>query len=273
MSLRKLQLWIALGVVGAVSTTCTHMNPEPADDRQHTMAPATAGGAGDGGEGGGGGEGGEPAGADAVTSDAAYRVQLGLIRGHLLVGVGLYREGQQIASETHMKHPEDELYAALLPALQARNAPGFGEELQQLAQAVENGAPPDRVESAYQNLLNVIDRAENAAAEPDAAQLGEVIATLVRVAADEYVIARAADGSVANAHEYQDAMGFVQVAGQLAQRLETLSNNVEAITTIRNQLADIASIWPGLTPPARLSTEPAVLYGTAARIEIASLSL
>jgi hypothetical protein len=42
----------------------------------------------------------------------AYLTHLGLVRGHLGVGVDLYREGAQDAAQTHMKHPGDELYSA-----------------------------------------------------------------------------------------------------------------------------------------------------------------
>ena len=45
--------------------------------------------------------------------------QLSLIRGHLFVGMELYRQGAVDHAKTHMKHPQDEIYASLRPAIRA----------------------------------------------------------------------------------------------------------------------------------------------------------
>ncbi len=259
------KLWIGLGVVcvagGAIYLGASE---EGSGMSGHSM---TATGA----EGGEGGEG--AAAEDALTDDAAYLTQLGLIRGHLNVGVDLYREGEEEASATHMKHPEDELYADLLPALEARQAPGFAEQLAALATAVEQGQPVAEVDAAYEDLLAGISRAEQAVGEPSPAVLGKLIVGLVQVAAAEYDIAVGPDGQLENAHEYQDALGFVRIAQQVQQRLAAVSSNTDAVTQIGLQLEGILPAWTGLLPPQRLSVDPSLIYSAASRIEIATLSL
>src|SRR6187399_1890325 len=59
-----------------------------------------------GGEGGEGGEGARSA--DAGVDNVAYLTHLSLIRGHLEVGMELYRQGEHKAAEPHMKHPIEE---------------------------------------------------------------------------------------------------------------------------------------------------------------------
>lgn len=258
----KNKLWFSLGVVcmtGAALSSCS-LPPDASED--HNMLAA---------EGGEGGEGATSA--DSVADDGVYLSQLGFIRGHLLVGVNLYREGHSQASATHMKHPGSEIYTNLLPALEARKATGFSEELGALANAVEQGRPQAEVESAYAQLLEAISRAEQAVPEQSAALLGQMITALVRTAAAEYDIAVGDNGALENAHEYQDAFGFVQVARSLLDRLQGMTDNTAATSAIALQLDLIAPAWTGLMPPERLQTEPSVIYGAASRIELAAQGL
>lgn len=258
------KLWVGLGVVVAASTAFyigTSVGPGGMDHG----AMETAGEGGEGGEG--------AASAEAIASDAVYLGQLAFIRGHLNVGVDLYRQGEQEASATHMKHPGDELYTDLLPAMESRKATGFAEQLEALAVAVTEQRPLAEVEAAYGTLQDAITLAENAVTALNAEILGDVILNLVRTAAAEYDIAVGEGGVLENEHEYQDALGFVRVATQLLERLDTLTENSTAVAAIRAQLDLISPIWPGLQAPARLDTAPSVIYGAAGRIEIATLSL
>lgn len=259
----KNKLWFSLGVVcmtGAAISSCS--NPESGQATDHVMTSTS--------EGGEGGEGASSA--ESVADESVYLGQLAFIRGHLRVGVDLYREGQMQASATHMKHPESEIYTDLLPALQAREASGFSDELSALATAVEQERPLADVEAAYAQLLQAISRAEQAVAQ-DAALLGKVIVDLVRTAAAEYDIAVGENGRLENAHEYQDALGFVHVARDLLRRLKGMTDNTAAVTAIGLQLDAIAPAWTGLMPPERLETAPSLIYGAASRIEFAAQKL
>lgn len=256
------KLWLGLGTVVAMSATgcVTSEGNDPMDDQQGMMEAA--------GEGGEGGEGASAA--EAATNDVAYRTQLALMRGHLLVGVDLYHREQYAASETHMKHPEDELYAAMVPAFEAREAPGFGDQLSALANAVESRAGRQAVDRAYVDLLSAIRAAERAAPPLDASQTAMVITALVRTAADEFAIARGEDGAMQNAHEYQDALGFKRVADDLLRQMRPMTDNEDALAAIEAQLMAIEPAWPDLLPPDVLEEEASLLYAAAARIELAA---
>jgi len=217
-----------------------------------------------------GGEGGEGASSEeSVSSDAVYLGQLAFIRGHLNVGVNLYREGDEEASATHMKHPESEIYAALQPALEARDAPGFADQLAALAGAVENGKPLADVEAAYEALLQGITAAEQAVPNQNARLLGDVIVDLVSTAAAEYDIAVGDDLALENAHEYQDALGFIRVAYDNLDNVAAMTDDTSTVAAIREQLDLVHPAWTGLQPPQRLHTRPSVIYGAASRIELA----
>ena len=210
--------------------------------------------------------------ADLAQNDVAFLERLGLIRGHLHVGHALHQEGQLEMAETHMKHPRDELYAGLVPAIRARGADPFDAALTQLAEAVESGAGNETVETAWQKVDEAI---KTIASSTDASirQQLVAVANIVRTAADEYAIG-VVDGEIDNAHEYQDAWGFVQVA---QARLDALSPAGEAERKIAAEAAEalegIDSLWPGLAPEDPIEGQASTLYGAAARIELAALSL
>jgi hypothetical protein len=256
------RVWLGLGVVVAASAAF-YAGTSSQTEMSHDMAMAE--------EGGEGGEGASTA--DAISSDAVYLAQLSFIRGHLYVGVSLYREGDLEAAATHMKHPGDELYAALLPAIESREGKGFGDQLEGLADAVIERRAAADVESAYTALLLAIGEAEAAVQDLSARTLGEVIVDLVRTAAAEYDIAVDDEGMLVEPHEYQDSLGFVHTAREKFGLLETMSDNAAALMAIETQLEVLLSIWPSLQAPEKLSTAPSVIYGAASRIEIATTQL
>jgi len=226
------------------------------------------------GEGGEGGEGGAAAAAPA-TDDTAFLTQLALIRGHLDVGVELYRRGAVAAAKTHMKHPEDELYADLAPAFAARHVAGFKDSLERLAGLVEAGAPVAQVEAAYADLLRAIDTAASRGAPAAAvATKAAVVLALVRKAAEDYAKG-VSDGRVTEAHEYQDALGFVRSARSILRSLSAAekAKHQAVLAEISGDLDSLAVAWPSVVPPGRVDADASLLYGTAARIEIASLKL
>lgn len=228
-----------------------------------------------GGEGGGEGEGegeGASAPADLSASDVAFLARLGLIRGHLWAGHALYTEGLTEMAETHMKHPRDELYAGLVPAIRARGASPFDEALAALAEAVESGADRTQVDGAWQAVDQAIRQIETSLETTTAPRL-KAIAGIVTSAADEYAIG-VVGGKIDNVHEYQDAWGFVQVA---IQRLNDLTGandaETEAIGKARRALSESQELWPELAPGGRVDGNASYLYGAAARIELAAGSI
>ena len=205
-----------------------------------------------------------PVEAQAALSDQEYLVHLGLIRGHLLVGHGLYRLNALDAARSHSKHPTDELYAGMEPEFAARGTTGFSAELEAHALASQ-GEDAAAVDAAYEALTAAITRAEAAIAVSPAMIVG-VVVELLREAAAEYAVG-IVDGKLSDAHEYQDAYGFTRVALSWADR----ANPDEVFDQIVERIEALSDMWPSLVPPEELQQRAARLYGAAAEVEILRL--
>jgi hypothetical protein len=101
------------------------------------------------------------------------------------------------------------------------------------------------------------------------------LAALTRIAADEYDVAVADDGSIENLHEYQDSSGFLRPveteAGQLAESDDP--EVAEAAEKILEQVRATGAAYGDLAGANVPSPEPSVLYGAAARMELAALAV
>ena len=75
------------------------------------------------------------------SSDIEYLTNLNLIKGHLWVGVELYKANHIKNGQHHMKHPESELYGDINPTFKAKGTDGFSAELEKLALSVEHEEP------------------------------------------------------------------------------------------------------------------------------------
>ena len=223
---------------------------------------------------GGQGEGAATAGTALATDDVGYLTQLGLIRGHLAVGYALYQRELPLLSETHMKHPQDEIYASVVPAFEARGCEGFANDLTALTEAVAARAAQEEVAAIYEGLTANITSCEQSANTGDPAVLAKVIENLLRTAGVEYQIG-VIDGAIDNLHEYQDAWGFTQVANAWA--LSAAFADSASATAVAAQLQDIIAsleaLWPSLNQQDSVDGDAAQLFGAAARIEIAALPL
>lgn len=281
MSLR-LKLWLGIGVFALANAApimlkslSSHAQGQNASGLSAWAAGGKGGEGGEAGERGQGSEMGEMGQTELseLVDDIAYLTQLGLVQGHLTVGVALYGQGATEDANVHMKHPQDELYARLLPALKARKARGFDDELLALATSVESGKAVEEAETSLSRTVDAIDRAR-AAVRPDVKEKLRVVLALTRVAADEY--ARGVkEGVVVNPKEYEDAWGFVAVAKTLLQNLSKSERKKagDAYGKIEAELAALSPAWPSVAPPARVDTDPSLLYAAAARVELAILRI
>lgn len=278
---KRTKLWSSLSLAALVGGSA--LGVAAADAELAVAVDSSAAGSGQSIARGSEGEGSEGEGeglaqnVDPATSDVAYLSQLGLMRGHLLVGLELYREGHVEHARMHMKHPKSELYADLVPAFEARGSAGFADQLAALAAAVEaDDSEPAAVEAAYNAVLQGISAAEASAGAPSAVARLQVAVKLVRTAGEEYGLG-VVEGRVVNAHEYQDAFGFTQTARSLVANIEAgddaqLGATLAKVNNILQGLFD-ANAWPSVMPPETVEVDASLLYGAAARIEIAALGL
>ncbi|GJL91599.1 hypothetical protein [Hyphococcus sp.] len=204
---------------------------------------------------------------DAASDDVAYIRLLGLARGHLAAFYELYRGGASEMAQSHAKHPESELYVELSKAFEARHQKGFADELKNLATAAAAGGS---VDEEFTDAIAAIDAHMPKTSANDTLL---AVAEIVRTAADEFDIGVEDDGTVSNAHEYQDAYGFLSASRDILSAIQTTDiNETEAISLAHEQIETALSSFGALTAPnteGRAST----LYGAAARIEIAARGL
>ena len=271
---KQVKSWAAFGAVFAAATGAQAMGTvEPlgmptqifvmAQAHQHA---ANAGEAGEAGESGGQQD------MDLAVDDANFIAILGEVEGHLRAAYELYRLGAVDLSKTHVKHPKDELYADLLPVFEKRGLKGFDAELVQMAALIESGAKAEDVLAALNATVVAID--ENSASLRTAKTTVEAVHLLARTAAAEYKIGVEA-GNIKDPHEFQDAWGFTETAKRLMAALSETERavNAGAVNTIIAQLESLAPAWNDLTGASGTNVEANVLAATAARIEIAALSV
>lgn len=266
----KRKVWLAVGaaVLGTTAAHAAHADLEPLQQQNMTIVAPFAGA----GEGEGEGEGEGSGVVDLRVNDSAYLARLGLIRGHLYVGKKLYDQGHLAMAKTHMKHPEDELYAALVPAFSARGVEGFGTQLSALADAVNNEQGDDAVNAAYDDLLVAITATEQVQ-EKAVKDVLMSLSTMLLTAAAEYDIG-VKSGEVVNVHEFQDAYGFTTIAkARIGELTEVQKDaNAAALAEVEEILAGLPELWPTITPAGTVEGDSSELYGAAARIELATLN-
>lgn len=272
------KLGIGLAILAAVLTItgCGGSSSDPAADAAgespEPAASASAEAAGESSEPATSASGEAADSAGLGTDDVAYLSRLGLIRGHLRVGIELYRAGHVAHAQSHMKHPGDELYSALEGAFAARGAEGFADELSTLATAVEDEAAEADVDAAYEALLEAVARAEShvdSGIATDAAAQAAIVVNLLETAAEEYGIG-VAGGEVTDVHEYQDAYGFTVVAGERAEAAQSrvIERSDHAVfQMIVDEIDALSRLWPELVPSGAIGTDPAELETGLMRIE------
>ncbi|MBY6204544.1 hypothetical protein [Halomonas denitrificans] len=182
-----------------------------------------------------------------ASDDVAFLSRLGLIRGHLHAGHALYINDYRDMAATHMKHPRDELYAGLEPAIEARGFQPFDDRLTVLKDAVDSGADGAEVTEAWREIDEAIETIERGV-DASAADELRAVADMLETAAEEYAVG-VVDGVVANEHEYQDAWGFTQIAlervGQIAATSDVERSATAQAAVVISSLADL---WPELAP-------------------------
>ena len=178
------------------------------------------------------------------SSDIEYLTNLNLIKGHLWVGVELYKANYIENGQHHMKHPESELYGDIIPTFEAKGTDGFSAELEKLALSVENEEPLNIIDDNYQNLFDAIDKNAQFVSEESKTvdQAIILVQSLLETAAEEYAIG-IVDGDVKNKYEYQDALGFTMIAKDILNKMQVDENSESQIATESPTFSDnISSI-------------------------------
>jgi hypothetical protein len=261
---------VAMGTAAGLAPSAALYAGTATDHANHNTGHAQVWLAQASGEAGESGEGGESGAAMDKPEKVKMLTGLALIEGHLRAGIALYEAGEVDMAKTHMKHPKAEIYTELEPML---GDDGFADELQALSDNVQNGADVAEAKSAFNAVLEAIEEAREDSNTSPRDQFDAMMATM-RVAGEEYGIG-IKDGAIDNIHEYQDAWGFTQ--GVKANAAALAKSNDEAVAAAAEKtlaaLAETDAAFDGVNPQGNLNGEASALYGAAARIELAALSV
>ena len=252
------KLWLGLSATLAGGAALAMAVSQAEAAMPHPAMPfqvSTAGG--EGGEGGGEGGGGhgqmDPlAGASA---EEALETRLILMKGHLDVGRELYLAGLIKDATPHVSHPSTEIYGRIEPDLKAHNVPGFHDKLDALRLAFEAKATGANFEKPYADAIAAIDKAiatinAKTSTPPAAARLAYLV---LNVSAGEYGNAFDKDGEkIAEAVEYQDALGFYHQARALveANAAAYKARNAGGYAQVIAHFDALKATWPSAAVPA-----------------------
>jgi hypothetical protein len=225
-----------------------------------------------GGEGGeAGGEGGAKGGAP-LPPDLDFALKISQIRGHLLVGDELMKQGQWAAALPHFLHPSEELYGPIRGRLKDYQTPQFSSALKLLSNAVK----AKKGGEDYDNALNAVEEALGAAdaglkaKQPnwDSFEV-ETALELLKSSTNEYQEA-IVKGRIAKPVEYQDARGFVwqseKMIESVAPALE--KKNADALKAVREGYVELKKAWPAAMAPKTPVKDYAAVLSDVSRIEL-----
>ena len=177
-----------------------------------------------------------------------------MVRGHLHVGIELYKSEYFENAKRHMKHPKSELYSALIPTFEAKKAKGFATELANLALSVESNEDFKIISKKYEILLNAISQNEKIVSDENNTFNEKISLTnaLLEIAAEEYAIG-IINGNVENKFEYQDALGFTTIAKNILEETNSLNSlQVSKKNKALGMINDLSSLWPSLVPTGKI---------------------
>ena len=203
------------------------------------------------------------------SSDIEYLTNLNLIKGHLWVGVELYKANHIENGQHHMKHPESELYGDIIPTFEAKGTDGFSTELEKLALSVENEEPLNVIKDNYQNLFDAIDKNAQFVSEESKTvdQTIILVQSLLETAAEEYAIG-IVDGDVKNKYEYQDALGFTMIAKDILKKMQVDdTTDKEKISKTLSLIDSLAILWPDLVPTKKVDGDAQAILDAVTQIK------
>jgi hypothetical protein len=224
-----------------------------------------------GGEAGeGGGEGGGKA--AQLPPDLDFALKIAQIRGHLLVGDELVKEGQWAAALPHFLHPGEELYGPIRGKLKSYNTPPFASALKLLATTVKQKKGGDDYAKALKAVEDALAAADAGvkAKQPSEGFAVETALELVKSATGEYEEA-IIKGRIAKPVEYQDARGFVWQSEKMIEALAPAleKKDAAALKAVRDGFAELKKAWPAAMPPKTPVKDYAAVLGDVSRIELA----
>ena len=272
------KLWIGIGAAAFIGGGGIIARTEAADPQSPTSPGATAVPGSHAGHAspkiekvqqGGEGEGVS----DGLDPRVKFFRDMGLIRGHLLVGDELVKAGLWEDGLPHFHHPAEELYSQIAPKLKLQGLRQFDTALKALAQAVQakNATAYGTALKAVTQRMDETDKAMRNFATPYLVSRMKTITAILRTAAGEYAEAIEAN-RIAKPVEYQDSRGFVLFAEKLLNDVEPdlEKKDKDALAAIRVALTTLKTAWPKPLPPASPVMDHGAVVAAVDRVEMAA---
>jgi len=225
-----------------------------------------------GGEGGEGGEEGGAKGGAALPPDLDFALKIAQIRGHLLVGDELVKQGQWAAALPHFLHPSEELYGPIRGKLKDYQTPQFSSALKLLSndvKAKKGGEDYDKAFKAVEEALTAADAGLKTKQPNWDSFAVETALELLKSSTGEYQQA-IVKGRIAKPVEYQDSRGFVwqseKMIESVAPALEKKS--ADALKAVRDGFAELKKAWPAAMAPKTPVKDYAAVLSDVSRIEL-----
>jgi hypothetical protein len=226
-----------------------------------------------GGE-GGGEEGGSKGGKPELPPDLDFALKIAELRGHLLVGDELVKQGQWVAAMPHFLHPTEEIYGEIRGRLKDYNTPPFETALKSLARVVKakkSGDDYDKALRMVQDALAAADKGLKAKQGQWESFTVESAVELLKASANEYEEA-IVNGRIAKPVEYQDARGFIWEAETMIESVAPAleKKDAEALKHLRDAIAELKKAFPAAMPPKSPVKDYGTLLGDVSRVELAA---
>ncbi len=260
MADNKIKLWLGAGGFLMLSASSLAI---AGDSSPTVIAASEQGSPGKSAEGGEGGE----AGYTNEDPDQVFAVNLLLTKGHLHIAREMARQGNWDYAGAHAQHPAAEVYDKLKPELPKHGAAPFEAELDALAGQIIEKKTGAQIDQAHDAVTAKIDAAFGAIEAGKRTSPSFTMASamaLLKQASAEYAIG-VVNGKIVNLQEYQDANGFIWVAGQMVAKLDKSLPGVPEITA---ELVKLKAIWSPLAGMDSMVTPEADILGGISRIEL-----
>lgn len=210
---------------------------------------------------------------DGGPRDTRIRIyrDIALMRGHLLVGDELIRQGRWDDAVVHFLHPAEELYGAMERYIKLHKVTPFDRELQAQAAAVKAkrlGAYEQNAKVVQKRLSEALEKFKTFMNPPTTSFTVRAANEVLKVAALEYEAA-IKNGKFVNPMEYQDSRGFIWTAeamyAEVADRLS--KTDPDKMAQIQSIMAELKTAFPAAMPPEAPVIAAEALSEKVSRIE------
>lgn len=210
---------------------------------------------------------------DGGPKDTRIRIyrDIALMRGHLLVGDELIREGRWDDAVVHFLHPAEELYGAMERYIKLHRVTPFDRQLKAQAEAVKAkrmGAYEQNAKIVQQRLTGALEKFKTFMSPPVSSFTVRTVNEVLKVAVLEYEAA-IENGKIVNPMEYQDSRGFISTAEAMYAEAAIDLEKIDAvrIAEIRKLIGEMKAAFPSVVPQHSPVMDSEALAARATRIE------